>query len=65
MDKEKKFTPFRVISSKGVLTRRHTDHLSLMVEIKMKNKRTIRKPEDRWNTTIGVGGLRMDLKPAC
>ena len=51
MDKEKKFTPFRVILSKGVLTRRHTDHFSLMVEIKMKKKRTIKKQEVRWNTS--------------
>ena len=74
VDKEKMFTPFRVLSSKGVLTRRHTDHLSLMVEIKMKNKRMIKKPEVKWNTSkpegwidyMWISNLHADkIKKAC
>ena len=51
VDKEKMFTPFRAVTTRGVVGRRHTDHLSLLIELKMRNKKTIQKTETKWNTS--------------
>ena len=55
VDTEKKFTPYRPTTCRGIIGRRYTDHLSLMLEIKMKNKKMIQKQEVKWNTSKPEG----------
>ena len=55
VDEKKKFTPFRAISTKDGLRRRHTDHLSIMIELRLKNKIGESKKEVKWNTSNPEG----------
>ena len=51
VDQKKEFTPYRAITTRGVLGLRYTDHLSLILELKMKSRKTSQKTEVKWNTS--------------
>ena len=51
VDERKEFTPYRPIIMRGVLSLRHTDHYFLILELRMKSKKTTQKPEVMWNTS--------------